>query len=57
MDEFEKWYREYTIRVESGVDYLDTQLGWKECLKHVIYKLKTDANGVFELIKELESFS
>ena len=56
MEEFEKWYNEYTARVEPGIDYLDAQTGYKAALEHAVHKLKTNVNGFFELVKELESF-
>lgn len=36
MEHFEEWYKEYTTRVDSGIDYLDAQVGYKEALKFTL---------------------
>ncbi len=36
MEHFEEWYKEYTARVDSGLDYLDAQVGYKEALGWIL---------------------
>lgn len=54
MNEFEKWW-DKTLASNNKDLKVIAKIGWKVALEWVYNELKNDANGFFNIGKELES--